>query len=99
MVGRLQKIERGVFDSKRRLHSPMNVPVVSSVVKWVGREVVGRGKGRRIFGGVRWDAEVNVVLMKLLLVLRAGDLGAVIIVESSELLAIEGGGGWCDCRC
>ena len=32
MVGRLQRIERGVFDSKRKLYSPMNVLVVSSAV-------------------------------------------------------------------
>jgi len=31
VVGRLQKIERRALDSKQRLHSPANAPVVFSL--------------------------------------------------------------------
>ena len=62
MAGRLRKIERRALDSKQRLRSPANAPVVFSVggVSWY------RGSGVGEWGswpGLNRDAEVNVALL------------------------------------
>jgi len=95
VVGRLNKIERRVSDSKQRLHSPRNAPVVSSAAGGVGWRG-GSGAGKWVPGGLDagaiWDAEVNVALLKPLRVPRFRDSRAAPIVASLELLAAEGGG-------
>lgn len=96
MVGRLNRIERRVSDSKQRLHSPKNAPVVSSAAGGVGWRG-GSGAGKWVLGGLDaggiGDAEVNVVLLKPLRVPRFRDSRAAPIVASLEVHAAEGGGG------
>jgi len=94
VVGRLKRIERSVFDSKQRLHSPRNAPAVSSVggVGWWG----GSGMEKLMPGGDvggTGDAEVNVAELKPLMVLRFRDSRAASIVASLGLRTAEGGGG------